>query len=207
MELSEEEANFVKIVKIVLNVLPKYLRKSFINLWNRKHPNEEWKSNEESGNFMHNTLPEKVRDTNNKMHKVYLNKMKTGNEKEWDTSVLGFIIIDSGLKLIDESNAEDKLIKEGFFKTKEIRNFSYAHADKMCCSNANFAKTIADIKSIPGGIINEDAKEEIDAIAKLHISEKLTNQQLQQLTEEIRCDIELQKGKFLCMASLLCAIL
>ena len=205
MELSEEEANFVKIVKIVLNVLPKYLRKSFINIWNRKHPDENWKSNEESGNFILNALPEKVRDTNNKMHKVYINKMMTGNEEEWDTSVLGFIIIDSGLKLIDESIQEDKLIKEGFFKAKEIRNSSYAHADKMFCSNANFAKTIADLKCIPGGIINEEAKQEIDAIGKLHILEKVTDQQLQQLTEEIRCDIELQKGEFLCMVSLLCA--
>jgi len=44
MELSDEEENFTKIAKLVLDVFPNYLRKCFIEQWNNKFPSQKWQS-------------------------------------------------------------------------------------------------------------------------------------------------------------------
>ena len=198
MELSENESNFMKIVKIVLDIVPKYLRKCFIQQWDKRFPTQKWRSNSASGNILFNALPQTVRLTKNKMYMKCIEKMRTGDEDTWDTTILGFAILDAGLKLINESKPEEKEIKEGISMIREIRNNCFGHQPEMSCSTPAFLKAIADLKSAPGNIIDDDAKKEINDIVSSNIMQKMMVQLMEQVKEEMERQKEnerLLKGK------------
>ena len=180
MALSNEEENFVKIAKIVLDVLPHHLRKLFITKWEEKYPNETWKSNSTSGD----ALVAKIANIN----RNYAEKLKAGDEQQWDTTILVYVFLYSGLKLIDQCrNPKEKRnpplrISEEMDIIRETRNEVFGHATQMSCPTHDFTALVDKLKSVAKNIFGADAEKEIDDIRNL--STQTTADLRQRLEEE-----------------------
>ena len=188
MELSIEEINFIKITKIVIEIIPKYLRICFIQQWNKNYPNMKWDSDNTSGIFLFDQLSDKIK--NNKGYEMSLEKIKTVNEKSWDTSTLVLVMLNSGLKLIkgvrpSNERSNPLRISEEIDVIRSIRNLHFAHASSMSCSSADFTKIMTDIKSIARNIFDRDAEKAIDEIEKTQIETKMSTKLRKQLHMEI----------------------
>lgn len=149
MKLSPEEENFVKITKIVLDVLPKYLRKCFVEQWNKKYPNYKWQCGSASGNFLFDQLPSSTK--NDWRNKGNIENLKNGNEQNWDTTTLVFALLYSGLGLTEpcrpNNQREEPLrISEAIDVIRITRNVYFAHAKSMSCPPDVFTRVMKDIK-------------------------------------------------------------
>ena len=188
MELSVEETSFIKITKIVIEIIPKYLRMCFIKEWNRKYPENKWSSDDASGKFLFDQLPEGIQ--NNKSHEMSFEKIKTGDEKNWDTTTLVLVMLNSGLKLIkgvrpSQDRSTPLRISEEIDVIRSIRNSHFAHASSMSCSSDDFTKIMTDIKSTARNIFDKEAENEILGIEKSQIETKMTSELRKQLYMEI----------------------
>ena len=203
MELSVEETNYMKITKIVVETIPKYLRRCFIQQWNKRYPKKKWKSGSASGMFLFNQLPEKIK--NNKNNETSIDKIKAGNEQMWDTSTLVLIMLNSGLKLIQgvrpsKERSTPLRISEEIDIIRGIRNLHFAHASSMSCSSDEFTKIMTDIKSTARNIFDKNAEKEIDEIEKFQIETWMTAELTRQLEIEINANKEFDaefKGSYL----------
>jgi len=182
MALSNEKENFVKIVRIVLDVVPHYLRKLFITKWEEKYPNEKWQSNNTSGN----ALVAKVAKVNNN----YADKLKAGDEQQWDTTVLVYVFLYSGLSLIDqcrnpkETRIPPLRISEEIDIIRETRNEFFGHPPQMSCPSHDFTAIVDKLKSVAKNIFGADVEKEIDDIGKVPISTQSTANLGQRLEDE-----------------------
>ena len=180
MALSNEEENFVKITKIVLDVVPHHLRKLFITKWEEKYPIEKWQSNNTSGD----ALVAKIASVN----RNYADKLKAGDEQQWDTTVLVYVFLYSGLKLIDQCrNPKEKRnpplrTSEEIDIIRETRNEFFGHATQMSCPSNDFTALVDKLKSVARNVFGADAEEEIDDIRNL--STQSTADLRQRLEEE-----------------------
>jgi len=200
MELSNEEENFVKIAKIVLDVVPHYLRKLFITKWEEKYPNEKWESNNISGN----ALVAKIAHVNNN----YAEKLKAGDEQQWDTTTLVYVLLYSNLNLIDqcrkpkETRIPPLRISEEIDIIRETRNEYFGHLPQMSCPSHDFTAIVDKLKSVAKNIFGADVEKEIDDIGKVPIDTQSTAKLRQRLEEEKTCNDQLYKsieGKLLMM--------
>ena len=182
MALSNEEENFVKIARIVLDVVPYHLRKLFITKWEEKYPNEKWQSNSTSGD----ALVTKIASVN----RNYADKLKAGDEQQWDTTILVYVFLYSGLKLIDQCrNPKEKRIpplriSEEIDIIRETRNEVFGHATQMSCPTHDFTALVDKLKSVARNIFGADAEKEIDGIRKVPIDTQSTADLRQRLEEE-----------------------
>ena len=182
MELSNEEENFVKIAKIVLDVVPYHLRKLFITKWEENYPNEKWESNSTSGG----ALVAKIANVN----RNYADKLKAGKEQQWDTTVLVYVFLYSGLNLIDPcrnpiaKRNPPLRISEEIDIIREARNEFFGHATQMSCPSNDFATLVDKLKSVARNIFGADTEKEIDDIRKVPIDTQLTADLRQRLEEE-----------------------
>jgi len=133
MPLSREEEYFVKITKIVLEIVPKYLRKLFIEKWDQKYPNNKWQSDSASGNFVFNEIPNAAKNGRNG---VYASNMQSGNERDWDASTLVYAMLYSQLNLIpicrpDGQRGDPLRISEEIDILRKIRNEIVAHTSTI----------------------------------------------------------------------------
>lgn len=193
MDLSVEETNYMKITKIVIETIPKYLRRCFIQQWNLKYPKKKWKSNNASGIFLFNQLPDKIK--NNKSNEMSIDKIKTGNEQLWDTSTLVLVMLNSGLKLIkgvrpSKERSTPLRISEEIDVIRDIRNLHFAHASNMSCSSDDFTKIMTDIKSTARNIFSKDAEKEIDEIENFEIETSIATELKRELEIEINTNKE-----------------
>ena len=189
MQTSDEEENFIKITKLVLDIFPKYLRKCFIEQWNKKYPSQPWQSDNASGTFFFNSLPPKVKA--NKSRQIYMDKLKDGNEQEWDTTTVVYALIDTGLQLVEGSRPKDQRnhplrISEQIETIRDVRNF-VAHASSMLCSPTKFTEILTEIKSKAIDIFDANAVQEIVAIE--------TSQIESQMAVELKKQLEVEKQR------------
>ena len=189
MELSVEKENFVKIADVVLDIVPKYLRKCFIAQWNNKYPNQAWKTGPPSGQFLFNELPAKVK--NNYKNKPYIDNLSTGVEENWDTTTLVFAFLFSGLELTPRCRGKGNripplLISEEIDTIREIRNTAFAHASAMSYPGPDFTNIMTDIKSVAKNIFGKDAEDEIIKIETSQIETKMTKQLKDKLNAEVK---------------------
>ena len=196
MEISSEEENFIKLAKIFLDAAPRYLRELFIDKWNQKHPNKKWQSDNEHGALLIEELPPAIR--NNNKNNLYLKKMKSGNEKDWDTTTLVFVMLFSQLNLIEGCRPKHQRssplhISEEIDIIRETRNKFFAHASSMKCSSDTFKDIVSKMKTVAKNVFGGDAENEISRIEKLPVKVVLTDQQKQQLDVEKNGSYELEK--------------
>ena len=201
MDLSVEEANFVKISNIFLGIIPKYLRKFFIKQWNERYPNQKWQTGKVSGQLLLNELPEIFKKDEHSMSKRIINHLSTGNEEKWDTTILLFAILYSGLKLVEKSRQKAKrtyplLASEEIEAIKEKRRSAIIHVDSMLYSSSDFRSTIAELKNAAKNIFGEDAVREITEMENAKVEMRISEDVKQQLHNEILYEDEL-KGKLL----------
>ena len=187
MQLSTEEENFVKISKVVLDIVPKYLRKCFKRQWDNKYPDRKWQGDNASGEFLFEQLPKKAKEDGR--NRVCIEHLKNGNEEEWDTTTIVFVMLYSGLKLIQDirpkkQRIEPLRISEAIDVIRNTRNVYFAHAKGMSCSPDVFAKVMRDIRNAAKRIVDDDVEREIDEIESSKIESKLTDQQRKQVEEE-----------------------
>ena len=126
-----------------------------------------WKSIEQCGDQLWESLGEKFRERN----KDYKKKMKTGDVSKWDTTALCKIFLFSDLKF-KESSSEFIEID----KLRKIRNEFFAHPESMACSSDDFEIHIKSIKSAVKKLFGEDAERKISAIEKSPITQTMIEQ-------------------------------
>ena len=130
MALSNEKESFVKITRIVLDAAPHYLRKLLITKWEEEYQSI-WQSNNASGD----ALVAKVAKVNNN----YTDKLKAGDEQQWDTTILVYVFLYSGLNLIDQWRNPNQTripplrISEEIDIIRDTRNEFFGHATEMSC--------------------------------------------------------------------------
>ena len=204
MALSSEKENFAKIARITLDVFPHYLRKLFIMKWEEKYPNEKWESNNTSGD----ALVAKIA----KVDKRYADKLKAGDEQQWDTTILVYIFLYSGLNLIDqcrnpkETRVPPLLISEEIEIIRETRNEIFGHAMHMSCPSHDFSAIVDNLQSVAKNIFGAYAEKEIDDIRKVPIDPQSTANLRQRVEEEKNRNDQFNqslKGKLLMMSILL----
>ena len=187
--LSDEQNNFVKLARIVLDIFPDCLRKLFKSLWDKKHQPKEWCSGRES-DVLYSELPDGVKGAARK--KGILERLEKGNDKKWDTSTAVFVILDAGLKLVDDKCRDGKewsppLSRSEKIRTlQNIRNGVFGHPESMSCSSDIFDETISKIKSISEGIFSEDAIKKIDEIVNSCIEIEDYNKLKQDMKGELK---------------------
>ena len=189
MELSDEKENFVKIANIVLDIVPKYLRKCFKAKWDKKYPNHIWQTGPAIGQFLFNELPANVRS--NCKNKPYIDNLSAGYEDNWDTTTLVFAFLFSGLALIPKCRSRGNrtsplLISEEIDVIREIRNLAFAHASTMSCPGPDFTTIMTNIKNVAKNIFGKDAEDEINKIETSQIETKMTKQLKNRLDAELK---------------------
>ena len=172
MSLSREEEYFVKVTKIVLEIVPKYLRKLFIEKWDQKYPNNKWQSDSASGNFVFTEIPNASKNGRNG---VYARNMQSGDENKWDNTTLVYAMLYSQLNLIpscrpDGQRSAPLLISEEIDIIRKIRNEFFAHASNMKCSFRPFLEIISQVHSVAENIFGINAKHEIEDLVKSNIT-------------------------------------
>ena len=183
MPLSREEENFIKITRIVLEIVPKYLRKLFIEKWDQKYPNNKWQSDSASGNFLFNEIQHAAKK---RISGVYANNMQSGKENEWDTTTIVYILLYSELNLIPQcrpngQRSDPLLISEEIDIIRNIRNEFVAHASTTKCSFLTFLEIIWKVYSVAKNIFGADAEHEIEDLVKSQITTEVADVLKQQL--------------------------
>ena len=189
MELSDEKENFVKIANIVLDIVPKYLRKCFIAQWDTNYPDQTWQTGQASGQFLLNELPANVKS--DYRNKPYIDNLSTGVEENWDITTLVFAFLYSGLALVPKCRGKSNrihplLISEEIDFIRGIRNSVCAHASTMSCPGPDFTKIMTDIKSVAKNLFGKDAEDEIVKIETSQMETKMTEQLKSQLDADLK---------------------
>ena len=196
MELTPEEENFIKVTKMILEVIPKYLRQLFIEKWDHKYKNQKWQSGSVSGKFLIGKLPNAVK--NDWRNTVYVENMKVGDEKNWDTTTLVFALLFSQLNLIPVRRQKvhrspPLRISEEIDIIREVRNEFLAHFKSMKCSSTTFQDITSKIRSVARSIFDINAEIEINTIVRSQITTKMTDQLKNELVVEKNRNDELGK--------------
>lgn len=187
LELDREEQNFVKLTKIILDIIPKHLRTFFVNKWNEKFP-QAWKSDKTSGTTIDNNIPKK-RKKQCRFYFSIKDKIQEGDEKRWDITILTFVLLFSGLELIEgcreKNERDDQLLEsEEIDNIREMRNTYFAHIESMRCSSNDFEKMITGIKTAVDRLFGQHAKTEVCDIESSNIGNEMIMQLKDQLEEE-----------------------
>ena len=164
MALTTQESNFFRLTYIIVNVLTKHLRTLFIKEWNNKF--ETWSSDNKSGDRIWELLGESFRKAN----RGWMKKIQTGNEKQWDITILCKIFLYSDLKLKDTSKYTE------IDNIRRIRNNYFAHPENVSCSDDEFIATVAEIKSAAKILFEGDLEREISGIEKSAIDQIVLEQ-------------------------------
>ena len=196
MELTVEEKNFVKVAKVILDVVPKYLRKCFVRLWNVAYEKERWQSNTASGEILHGKLSGKDKKD------FRAKNLKGGNEEEWDTSTLVFALLNSELNLTEKCRPKNERteilrVSEAIDEVRLARNAYFAHATNMSCDSDNFTSIMKRIRNA-AMFLDDHSEAELDKIEHLQIGMRMTDQQMKQFEYEKSRQEELDrffKGK------------
>ena len=195
MALTGEEENFVKVTKIVVDVIPKYLRKCFIAKWNDKYEmqyNKPWSSDNAIGTFLVSKLPKTVQ--NNKNREKEIEKLKEGNEQTWDTTTVVFALVQPRPKLIPGSRPKGNRpgqprISEEIEVIRDVRNLFFAHVPNTSCSNTDLKAIVAKVKAVAKNIFGQDAEDEIDNVVKSQITTKLS------VALQKKLDVEINRNR------------
>ena len=204
MALTGEEENFVKVTKVVVDVIPKYLRKCFIAKWNDKYEvqyNKPWNSDKAIGTFLFSEMPTAVQ--NNKKRAKEIEKLKEGNEQTWDTTTVVFALVEAGLNLIPGSRPKGNRpgqprISEEIEVIRDVRNSFFGHVPNMSCSNTDFTAIVAKVKAVAQTLFGQDAEDEIDNVVKSQIKTKLS------VVLQKKLDVEINRNRD--FNELVCAI-
>ena len=210
MELNDEEENFVKLVKIIIDVLSKHLRAFFVDKWNTKYPTNQWTNDASSGQLLHDAIPQRVKRNKRSFHKTLEQMILTGDIETWPHIALFFVLLSAELNLIDAPRPKNNRNppfneSEKIDRLREIRNTFFAHVANMSISAVEFGNISTELKAIAKDVFGSTAENEIDKIVNSQITTTLSDQLKSQLQKESQTNQEFQKsvqGKNLILVSL-----
>ena len=183
-EVSAEEENFIKITKIIFDIVPKYLRRLFIyyrSKWSSGRT--AWRNDTRAAMLFAITAPESY---NNIRAQHCLNAMKSVDVGEWDLSTLIFAFLESGMHLVKgfrpfKNRSLPLRVSEEIDVIRKVKNDFFADPSNMQCSSITFAEVTSMIKSVARNIFGVDAEHEIDEIIQSKITTTaMTIEQLKQ---------------------------
>ena len=152
MALTKEGENFVRLSKIILEIVPANLRIFFETEWNKKFKNNPWDDTPTSGSLLVKEIKRM-----NKSRAKWTNDIKqalaTGDKNKWDCTTMSFVLLDSELRIIPKTRSPTQqkhplLASEEIYKLRKIRNASYAHLDSASINEADYQKVISEIEQI-----------------------------------------------------------
>ena len=199
MCVSKEEANFVKGCKIFWGPVPDYLQKTFIRQWDLVFHSQTWKSNQASGSALWDAIPSAIKS--NPTVRSFHDRIISGKEDSWSTTILMFILVYSGVDLIPKCRPRAQRtislsISEEIDALRETRSSFYALAQSMSCPLSEFRKLLADVKCYTKFYDDDDdarIEKEIDRIADLRIKRKEKTALWKQLDKEVKSTKELDQ--------------
>ena len=164
MESSPERDNFVKLSYILLEVVAQHLREYFVKQWDQKYPNEKWHDDITKKNLKLQSLL--VTRDGGQRQDTYSQKIRRGDEQEWDITTIIRALLDSGFKLMEGCRPIDERTiplreSEEIEIIRGIRNADYGHISSMSCLFDEFFDIMAKIKSVARNLFGKDAEKEI----------------------------------------------
>ena len=197
MELDDEHENFVKLVKIIIEVLPKHLRTLFVDKWDTKYPTQQWTHDAASGQLLHNEIPQGVKKNKRSFHNTLEQMILTGDIETWDPTALFFVLLFAGINLIGTCRPKKQrnppfTESENIDRLREIRNTFFAHVTNMSISAIEFGNISAELEAIAKDVFGNTAENEIDQIVNSQITTTLCDQLKSQLQKEKEINQEVQ---------------
>ena len=187
MDLKKTNENFVKLAKMILDIMPKHMRVLFKDKWNAKYPTQPWADDATSGQHLYSLITKAPNQNQNKIFPSMEHMIRGGNVEEWDPTALFFVFLHANLNLIDACRPQGQRVKplsmsENIDCLRVIRNTFFAHVPSM--SVPDFEKISTDIKDIAKNVFGNMAENEIEEIAKSQITTPLSYQLEKQLEHE-----------------------
>ena len=190
MDLTKEQESFIKLVKIIVEIIPKHLRGLFITNWNAKFPSQPWANDATSGQYLYNAIPQSVKKNQAKFNKTLQQMILAGDCETWDPSALFFVLLYAGLKVTEKcrpcnQRAYPFTVSENIDRLRELRNTFYGHAVNMSVCDADFGSISAEIKVI--------AKDVFGDIAEGEIGHVINAQTITQLSHDLKSKLDTEK--------------
>ena len=169
--MSTERANCIMINELLEKFAAKHLRKYFLKQWNIKHQDQLWQSNKSSGQYLVNAISD---TTNSKRSVKLIKELESGNEQQWDTDTLLFVLRHPELKLLKVGRHRRKLGGSSN-PNEEIELFSSikekfsTYKNSFSCPPPEFIDMIESIKQIARNLFGTEAEAELS---------EMTNEQM-----------------------------
>ena len=193
MELDPTEENFVKMEKILIVIVARFLRGLFMNSWDSMFPATPWTNDNISGQRLFNAIKKHFKSCDGHLKKI----IQDGDCRLWDISALCFVLLCPGLKLMDKcrpKNIRSNQLNNGekLDRLREMRNKYFAHVVAMSISDQEFNSITAEIKAISKNLFGTSAESKIDQV----ISSKVTTSEYHALMKKYaharRCNKNLE---------------
>ena len=183
MKLTAEEENVIKITEIILEIVPKYLRKLIINYWSITCSSRKWLEDDLSAMMFPTIKPYVTCHDIEKRH--YFHTMESVVVGEWHTSTLIIAFLESGMFLVKGCRPFNRRrlpfrVSEEIDKIRMVRKDFFADPSSIQYSSVPFTEVASKIKSVSKNIFDVDAGKELDEIMRSKITTTLTIEQLRQ---------------------------
>ena len=124
------------------------LQKLFKDRWEKRSQSTKWNGLEESRLELANSISEDKR----RKFKQFLKIIEDRNESEWNINIWYFIMLDSGLSLLDQSLKKDvSNLKKATKEMSKVKQGSTSNYDKIVC----------DVRSAISRICGSDVEQEL----------------------------------------------
>eukprot|EP00112_Aurelia_sp_Birch-Aquarium-sp1_P012257 Seg2576.4 transcript_id=Seg2576.4/GoldUCD/mRNA.D3Y31 product="Nucleotide-binding oligomerization domain-containing protein 2" protein_id=Seg2576.4/GoldUCD/D3Y31 len=152
MALTKEGENFVRLAKIILEIVPANLRIFFETEWNKKFQNNKWDDTPTSGSFLVNEI-KKMKVPRRSFTNDIETALAAGNKNKWDCTILFFVLLFSELRIIPKTRSPTQkkpplLASEEIDKLRQIRNGSFAHLASTSIDETDYQQIISEIEQI-----------------------------------------------------------
>ena len=189
MELKDEDENFVKLVKIIIEVLPKHLRALFVDKWNTNNPTKQWANDAASGQLLHNAIPQNVKKNKGRFHNTLEQMILAGDIEKLDPTALIFVFLNAKPNLIGTCRPKNQRNPpfteiENIDRFREIRNTFFGHVTNMSISTVEFGNISTELKAIAKDVFGNTAENEVDQIVSSQVTTTLSDQLKSQLQKE-----------------------
>ena len=197
MPPSEEKENCLKVVEIIFEIVPEYLRELFVKRWNEKPENKEWGNDVDSGK----ALIEKIGPTiweSKQFDNVMKDRVKKGNVNEWDSSILFKVLQDCKLELIGDNPRQAGQRKPPLRVSEKIeilrdkRNY-LCHIPKISIPTDKFKKIVDEIKGVVKEVFGSDAEKKIQYVEEAELETQKSTKLEKQLKQEQERNREYEK--------------
>ena len=189
MELTSEQENFIKLVKIIVEIVPKHLRDFFVTNWDAKFPSQPWANDAASGQFLYNAIPQSVKKTQAKFNITLQQMILVDDCETWDPSALFFVLLYADLKILGTCRPRNQraypfTVSENIDRLCELRNAVFGHVINMSVHDADFGNISTEIKGIAKNVFCDIAEDEIHQVITAQVTSQLSHDLKSKLDKE-----------------------